>query len=110
IRETRSGDDDAVVNIARTRNDRASLRIDGHCFGRIIEARVEDVVVAPEHVIRLEDGLAHSELDLEFLRDLPRILGEELEHVASRDGVIARTDFGVRTEAAESKVRDSGIQ
>ena len=102
-----AGNHNSVIDISAAGNDQARLGIDRHRFVGIVEARIEHVIVAPQRVIGLHNRLPDTQFELQLRSHFPGVLGEEFEHVAAGKRVVARPDFGVGVELAESQARDS---
>ena len=109
IRKARTWNDDSVIDVAAAGHDAPRSGIDRHSLLGIVKARIEHVVVTPQRVVRLQNGFANAQLELQLGRDLPGVLGVEFVHVAARDGVVAGSDFGVAVEPAEREIGDAGI-
>src|SRR5436190_15464712 len=73
--------------------DQTGARIDRDCFGRIVEARIEDDHVPPFRAVGHDHGVTETVINGEVLAHLPCILRKTLPHVAAKDGIGAMPDL-----------------
>ncbi len=57
----------------------ACCGVDLHCSSGVVEGGVEGSGVVPDAVEGVNAGVSHTELEVEFRRDLPGVLREELD-------------------------------
>src|SRR5262249_3518130 len=69
--------------------------------GGIVRPRIKDDHVAPQTVVRLDNGVTQTEFEAQFRSYFPGILGEPLEHVATIGGERPDADLRIRGEQAQ---------